>query len=319
MSMRHFLARLPASLLLLTSIGFGMAGSSFAGDFKTQSMPQGKLLLPHFSNAPFPHTNRVDGYRYQDTFYSAIDHYHDSTVGIFIPAKFRPGATTGLVIHFHGWRNNVTNVLEKYRLIDQFVAADRNAILVVPQGPRDAPDSSGGKLEEPGGFKRFVDELTEVLRKEPVFNQHPFEPGDIVLSGHSGGYRVIASILDRGGLPEKIKEVWLFDALYGRTENFMHWFDSYHGRFVDIYTEHGGTKEESLKLVATLKERGTPLYSGNEFTAEILKANRLTFSFSPLPHDDVVAKQEGFRKLLETSCLPPITMEKPQRRFDITK
>jgi len=65
------------------------------------------------------------------------------------------------------------------------------------------------------------------------------------LSGHSGGYQVIASILDHGGLTNTLKEVWLFDALYARTDKFLASWDKSHGRLIDIYTEHGGTREEN--------------------------------------------------------------------------
>lgn len=39
-------------------------------------------------------------------------------------------------------------------------------------------------------------------------------------------------------------------------------------------------------------------------TPELLKKNRLVFIDSPLPHDDVVAKNEQFRTYLEASALP---------------
>ena len=73
------------------------------------------------------------------------------------------------------------------------------------------------------------------------------------MSGHSGGYHVMAAIVDHGGLSDKIKEVWLFDALYGGTDNFVTWQKSENGRLLDIYTDHGGTKEETETLMAFTK------------------------------------------------------------------
>jgi hypothetical protein len=300
------------SLLTLASVSI-MRSENLSSRYARE----GTLLISHFSSAPFPSTNRAAGYRYQDAFYPAKEHYSDDSVGIFIPAKFRVGSSVSLVIHFHGWRNNVTNVLEHYRLIEQFTASDRNAVLVVPQGPRDAPDSSGGKLDELDGFKRFIDELGDVLRQQEPFKQKPFEIGDVILSGHSGGYKVISSILAHGGLTDHVKEVWLFDALYGHTDDFLKWFDAAHGRLIDVYTEHGGTKAETEGLINLLKQRGTPIHSGmeTETKSEDLKTNRGIFIYTTLPHDDVVAKQESFRQFLETSCLPSISMEKPERSF----
>src|SRR5262249_23570255 len=158
----------------------------------------------------------------------------------------------------------VQEVLRRYQLAEQLVESGRNAVLVVPQGPKDAPDSFGGKLEDPDGFKHFMDEVVQTLRQKSVLRRKEFTMGSIILSGHSGGYRCMASILDRGGMTDHVKEVWLFDALYAEADKFLAWFDKYHGRLLDVYTEHGGTKDETQKLMAMLKERGTPFFSGDE-------------------------------------------------------
>ncbi|MEI9961819.1 MAG: hypothetical protein WDM76_12005 [Limisphaerales bacterium] len=92
----------------------------------------------------------------------------------------------------------------------------------MPEGPRNASDSFGGKLEDTNGFKNFMIEAIANLQKNNVAKTNS-EIGNIILSGHSGGYHVMAAILDRGGLSDKIKEAWLFDALYGGTENFVAW------------------------------------------------------------------------------------------------
>jgi hypothetical protein len=132
-----------------------------------------------------------------------------------------------------------------------------------------------------------------------------FALGNIILSGHSGGYQVISSIVDRGGLTDHVKEVWLFDALYARTDKFLAWWDKSLGRLIDIYTEHGGTKSETEKLLATLKDRGTNLFSSKdtETTPANLRENRILFLFTDLPHDDVIHKRKDFELFLSTSCL----------------
>ena len=76
--------------------------------------------------------------------------------------------------------------------------------------------------------------------------------GSIVLAGHSGAYRVMAFILNRGGLTANIREVYLFDALYGQTEKFAHWVDRFPGKLVDIYTAEGGTRDQSLDFMDDL-------------------------------------------------------------------
>ena len=191
--------------------------------WQTNYAPLGTLLVTQFVSAPFPHPARAAGHKYHDQFFSAAEHYSNSDVAMFIPKNFRATDKIDFVIHFHGWNHTVSGTLPEYKLIEQFSASGKNAILIVPQGPFNAPDSFGGKLEDTNGFKIFMDEAVEKLRASGALEKTNFEIGSIILSGHSGGYHVMAAIVDHGGLSEKIKEVWLFDALYGGTENFVAW------------------------------------------------------------------------------------------------
>jgi hypothetical protein len=297
-------------------LGVLTAGRLLAGDLAEQYAPLGRLIITNFASAPFPHPLRAQGHSYHDQFFSAAGHYQDSQVALFIPKDFRPGRDIDFVVHFHGWGNNVSNALVQYQLPEQFAASRRNAILIVPQGPLDASDSFGGKLEDADGFKRFMAEALEVLRQQGIVAKGGV--GRIILSGHSGGYEVISAILARGGMTAKIGEVWLFDALYAKTERFALWFDHHPGRFIDLYTEHGGTKEESEALMTALQGNGVPNFSANEVnaTAADLRNNHLVFLFSELPHDQVMQKRETFRRFLETSFLAP-TGTKSVRSVDV--
>jgi hypothetical protein len=264
---------------------------------------QGQLIVTQLVSAPFPHPQRADGREYKGQFFSAKEHYADSTVAIFIPRGFRESVRIDFVIHFHGWKNHVAKVLEHYRLIEQFQASGRNALLVIPQGPYDAPDSFGGKLEDPDGFRRFMDEVMTTLKEKSAVTNRQSVLGNIILSGHSGGYQVMASILDHGGLSDRVEEVWLFDALYAQTDRFLAWFEKRHGRLVDLYTEHGGTKGETERLMEIFKQRGVSFYSGKEaeVTANQLRRSGPIFLFSDLDHDAVLQGNQAFRRFLESS------------------
>ena len=298
--MKHFLLFLFCSALWLPAL---------AADSSQVPSDPGQLITKPFASAPFPHPKRAEGHTYKGELFSAAEHYSDRTVAIFIPKGFRETGSIDFVVHFHGWHNHVQEVLRRYQLAEQLVESGRNAVLVVPQGPKDAPDSFGGKLEDADGFKRFMDEVAETLRQHASLGRKEFKIGNIILSGHSGGYRVISAIVDHGGMTEHVKEVWLFDALYAETDKFLAWFDKYHGRLLNIYTEHGGTKEETEKLMALLKQRGTPFFRGEETktTAPELGTKGPTFLFTTLEHDEVLNKHHTFRQFLETSCLQKIT------------
>ena len=267
--------------------------------------PQGRLILAPFASAPFPHPDRANGHTYKGKVYPAKDHYSDNTVALFIPRGFHETGSVDVVIHFHGWTNTVAGTLTTFHLVEQLVASGKNVILVIPEGPHNAPDSFGGKLEDPDGFKRFMVEVVTTLRARADFKNKDFSVGRIILSGHSGGYRVIAGILDRGGLPKNADEVWLFDALYGRTDSFLVWADRTHGRLLNIYTDHGGTKEESEKLQARLTARATPFLAVEEtaLTADALRQNQFIFIHTDLAHAEVADKRHQFALFLKTSVL----------------
>jgi len=291
--------------LLFLVVWAGALGCARSESLSQRYAPYGQLIVTQLAAAPFPHPGRADGHKYKEEVYSAKEHYSDSTVAIFIPKGLRDTGRIDFVVHFHGWRNHVEGVLEQYKLIEQMAQSRRNAVLVVPQGPRDAPDSFGGKLEDPGGFQRFMAEVLANLRQQTAGKWKEFDVGNIVLSAHSGGYQAAAACLDRGGLTPHITEVWLFDALYAETDKFLAWFDHGGSRFIDLYTEHGGTKEQTQQLMATLKERGTPLVSGQEgeINAADLRAGRAVFLYSRLPHNDVLDKHQTFVEFLKTSGL----------------
>jgi hypothetical protein len=272
---------------------------------------QGTLIVTQFVSAPFPHPSRAEGRKYKDEFYPADKHYSDSTVALFIPKDFRETGRVDFVVHFHGWRNTVAGTLQQYKLIEQLIASGKNAVLIVPEGPHDAPDSAGGKLEDPGGFKRFMEEAMATLKQRRVFKKD-FVLGDIILSGHSGGYLVMSAIVDRGGLTQHIREVWLFDALYAQGDKFLAWSHRPDGRLLNIYTDDGGTKTRTEEMIATLKEQNKPaLISTDETVLGLeLQTNRFIFLHTDLTHNEVVAKRKTFQRFLETSCLS-LRLEKP--------
>lgn len=261
----------------------------------------GDLLVVELKYAPFPHPKRMNGHTYNNNIYSFVDHYNDSTVLIFIPKGYQPKSENDFVIHFHGWYNNVDSVLSQFKLIEQFGDSKNNAILIVPQGPKNAPDSFGGKLEEGNGFKNFMEEITDLLFEKKITKNKTI--GRIILSGHSGGYRVISYILMRGGLTESNKEVYLFDGLYGQIEKYTHWLDHYSGKFINIYTKDGGTKEESENLMECFNSWKAPYIFKNEsdISDDDLRNNRIIFIYTDLEHNEVIHVRMQFKRFLEAS------------------
>lgn len=296
--------------LLLSLLPGCLTLSLYADTWPQNYADYGELIVIKLDSAPFPHPDRAKGHEYHKQLFSADKSYSDNSVAIFVPKGFRQTEKVDFVVHFHGWNNHVEKVLSHYQLIQQFVESGRNAVLVVPQGPYDAPDSFDGKLEDENGFKKFMGDVMNTLRQHGAI-QGGTSVGTIILSGHSGGYQVMSSIVAKGGLSDEVKEVWLFDALYARTDKFMDWYKNHPGRrMIDIYTEHGGTKGETEKLMASLKvpTQEVPFLfkKESEVTSQDLQKNQLVFLFSELEHDQVVDKHRSFCEYLKTSALVPI-------------
>lgn len=264
----------------------------------------GTMIVTTSPHAMFPSERRAKGHVYEGKAYPADLHYADDTVAIFVPKGFRAGDSTNLVFYFHGWRNNVDDTFARFRLAEQFAASGVNAVLVLVEGPKNAPDSSGGKLEDAGVFQRLATDVLSKLKERGVVEKT--RVGSIVLAGHSGAYRVIAFILNRGGLTANVLEVYLFDALYGQLEKYAWWVDHFPGKLVAIHTADGGTREETRAFMDDLRAWGTPFADVPESAAtqELLRRSRLVFLESALAHDDVVAAKEQFRTFLEASPLP---------------
>jgi D-alanyl-D-alanine carboxypeptidase/D-alanyl-D-alanine-endopeptidase (penicillin-binding protein 4) len=276
-----------------------------AAELKELYAPDGNVLLVHLATAPFPHPSRAKGHWYGNQFFSPDVHYSDNSVAIVIPKNFQASDKVDFLVHFHGWRHTVAETLGEYHLVDQLAASGKNVILVVPQGPFNVPDSSGGKLEDTNGFARFMNDVVAAVKNSGAVGPANFEIGNIILSGHSGGYKVMASIVDHGGMSDKIKEVWLFDALYAGRENFVAWQKTWNGRLLDIYTDHGGTEYETADLVSSLKTSGASYWTGEDtaVTPDELRTNKYVVMHSDMPHNDVVSKRHAFQEFLETSCL----------------
>ena len=253
------------------------------------------------THTSFPDTGRANGHTYDKVLYSATEHYHDSTVLIIAPKNLDAKKNVDLVFWFHGWRNNVDNAASFYELKKQFIDSKRNAVLVLAETAKDSPDSYGGKLENPGVFKGLTQDVLNGLRGQHLISKG-CKAGHILLAGHSGAYRVMARIIKNGGMP--VDETILFDALYAETPIFLDWIkaDSAH-RFIDLYTDHGGTDEETRNLVKEIGQEHISYLESEEgnINFQSVLDNRLLFIHSPHEHNNVINNPDNFRLFLENN------------------
>lgn len=260
------------------------------------------LELPH---APFPHAGAA---------------YQDATVLVFVPRHFAAPRDGGvpMVVHFHGHNTTAERAMTAHQLREQLYESKQNAILVVPQGPVLAADSSCGKLEAPGGLARMLGDVLRALSARAatqavgrVVAPANASVGRLCISAHSGGYHAAAACLRAGGVP--VREVYLFDALYADLDAFRDWVIAGKGKpmrarhkLVSFYTE-GTTATNTELLFGELERAGVECarekVEGTLSRAVLTRAEAVSIK-TRLTHGEVTSSLNGFRDCLYASALP---------------
>ena len=183
--------------------------------------------------------------------------YNDNRVLMHVPENFdvrKPGV---IVVFFHGNGATLERDVRDRQLVPQQISdSGVNAVLLAPQLAVDAADSSAGNFWRPGGLKRFVVESAEHLarvygdpRAAKAFANMP-----VIIVGYSGGFLPAAWSLEVGGLGDRIRGVFLLDAVYGELDKFVSWIERNRtGFFVSAYTRATKRHDDELKQMLTEK------------------------------------------------------------------
>ena len=206
--------------------------------------------------APFPHPSRAIGYKTGGHFFPFDPHYNDDRVAVFVPNGFTVVAAPDIVIFLHGWHSSLERIYREDRVVEQFIASRRDALLVIPAGPRNAEDSFGGRFEDPHGFERFLTALARELRGRGLMTGSGFHSA--LIAAYSGGYRAAAHMIQDS---VNVPEVWLFDALYGYRPRFHEWVLLPSRRFVSVFTGAAGTLDQNMAMMLELREAGVGFLS----------------------------------------------------------
>lgn len=285
------------SIALLAYAARGAAAEAPGG----RDARAGRLVTLELASAPFPHKDRADGYSADGEDYSFARHYDDSSSTVYVSADCAALSRVDIVLFFHGWYDSREEAEDEFGLIEQFERSGARGILVIPETAKDAPDSFGGKFEDTGGFGRYIRDLLAALREKGLVSGA--RPGAIVLAGHSGAYRVISKIVSQRGLSSSIREVYLFDGLYGGLDEFGAWIRERRGRFVCVCSDGGEPEENAKDLVRSLEGEGIEAAWAKDDPAEDGRALafRVAVLTSGSDHYGVVCDKGEFRRLLASS------------------
>jgi len=263
----------------------------------------GRTFAPSLPSAPFPHPSRANGHDYNKVHYDAATAYADSTVGIYVPTTFAAGKSVDAIVHFHGWNNHVDEVFRRYRLREQVEASGVNAVLIVPQGPKDAPDSNDGKLElDRGGLARLLADVVAYLNTQGVATATTV--GRVVLTAHSGGYGGCGGSLALGGV-DTITDVILFDSAYGYFDAFAAWANaspSHH--FLSLFTNDTAYGNTILMAKMQAARSNPNVLDAGAMTLAQLQTRAPTFAVTTdVVHDELMQKHDWYELFLKSTAL----------------
>ena len=177
---------------------------------------------------------------------------------VHVPETFDARKPGVIVVFFHGNGATLERDVRDRQLVPQQISdSGVNAVLLAPQLAVDAADSSAGKFWQPGGFKRFMDESAGHLARlygDPKSAQ-AFANMPIVIVGYSGGFLPTAWSLEVGGVTNRVRGVFLLDAVYGELDKFASWIENNRsGFFVSSYTRY--TKRHDQELIDDAARQG---------------------------------------------------------------
>src|SRR6195952_3619673 len=183
--------------------------------------------------------------------------FNDNRVLMHVPESFDARKPGVIVVFFHGNGAKLERDVRDRQLVPQQISdSGVNAVLLAPQLAVDAADSSAGKFWQPGGLKRFVDESADPLARlygDPRAAKN-FANMPVIIVGYSGGFVPTAWSLEVGGLGNRVRGVFLLDAVYGELDKFASWIaNNRTGFFVSAYTR--STKRHERELIDMLKEK----------------------------------------------------------------
>jgi hypothetical protein len=187
--------------------------------------------------------------------------YNDNRVLMHVPENFDARKPGVIVVFFHGNGATLERDVRDRQLVPQQISdSGVNAVLLAPQLAVDAADSSAGKFWQPGGLKRFVAESADHLARlygDPSAAR-AFANMPVIIVGYSGGFVPAAWSLEVGGLGNRVRGVFLLDAVYGELDKFASWIvNNRSGFFVSAYTRY--TKRHDRELMQMLQEKGVAI------------------------------------------------------------
>ncbi len=192
-------------------------------------------------------------------------------VVVHAPAGFDARQPLHLVVIFHGMGHSAMvwlgNGLPDPRTGRRVIGwggdvrhdlAGTRSLILAPQCDDRRGRSRLGRLQARGGFRRFLDELLRETLAPRLGGPHTLaDVESVTLVGSSAGGPAIANLIDLDDLDGRVRNVVLFDSLYGAESIYARWMrggDAAHPRrLVCLHAGSRFTAGPVARLAATLR------------------------------------------------------------------
>jgi hypothetical protein len=242
----------------------------------------GRPFLDTFANGQRGHTSPRGGVYLEDPTYSSQD-------VLLCAAPRVSSANAMMVVFLHGNLVKLKrDVVERQRIVTQYLKSGCDGVLVAPQFAVDALDSSAGHFWDADGFARFLDEAADKLATYTGADRARFVDLPIVLVAYSGGYNPAAAILSHTAADSRIAGLILMDALYGEQQTFADWLVQHNGRVFFFSAYSPSSAAGNLALAAELRSRGIAVEES--LPTRLAPGTVASFATGPLAHNDFMTR-----------------------------
>jgi hypothetical protein len=221
------------------------------------------------------------------------DHWRFSTPHGYVHVWRPPGfeaATAGIVVYVHGYNVSVDEAWRDYHLARQFRMSKQNAIFIVPDAPQGNDD---------GVNWNALSQLFKAVRQR-THQQLP--DGEVVVIGHSGAFRTIASWLDN----KRMGDVILLDAMYGEQEKFAAWLETVKGHeYHTLIVVASNTLDRADDFIRGFKEVARRNELPDDFAGftRNQKQARILYIRTQVEHMELVTSEKVIPMLLRVTPL----------------
>jgi hypothetical protein len=136
-------------------------------------------------------------------------------------------------------------------------AAQRGTLFVVPQLAFLQRTGKPGCFARPGCFRAFLEEALAAIPSARITPRKRVQDvASITLVAHSAGYEAALAILQHGQVEALIRDVVLFDALYGEQHAYLAWFARHpKARLVSLHLRGGRPARNSAALLRAARRQ----------------------------------------------------------------